>query len=275
MVSDLHIGSGKHRDNFSCTDKLGRFNQFLDMVEKEGGQLLILGDFMDLWRFSFKKILKTHDELIARLGEMDCYLIPGNHDLALGESSCRSDKYSLFDRVIAPFSLEIGDRDVAFWHGHEVDKMNKFIHPSLGKTLAHSVMPLEMMAKGQVFNSDVFVEGCFQIEAFFIAVWNTIVDAFSDADTVLEKLSMDAVRHSLSQNHNARRIRRFEQQAIKEGKTIISAHTHQAGIYDNWYFNSGSWTTTKSDFLKVWPSGRIDVLKWVGDSQVLNHRVLA
>ncbi|OXU14477.1 metallophosphoesterase [Sedimentisphaera salicampi] len=275
IVSDLHIGSGKSRDNFSCPDKMAEFHRFLNEVDKEDGQIIILGDFMDLWRFSFKSILKKHDELISRLGEMDCYLIPGNHDLSLNNPEFHRSKYPLFDNITYPFSMKIGERDIAFWHGHEMDMLNKYIRPSFGKTLGHSVLPVEHFARGQIFNSDVIVEGFFRVESFLLAIWNTVVDTFIDAETGLEKISPDLIFSLLARKHNAKRIRKFEHQSSQQGKTVISAHTHQAGMFGNWYFNSGSWTTSKSDFLKIWPTGNIDVLKWNSGSQAVNNRILA
>ncbi|MGE4286080.1 MAG: metallophosphoesterase [Phycisphaerae bacterium] len=275
VVSDLHIGSGKKRDAFSSPQKIAQFHDFLDMVEREDGQLLILGDFLDLWRFSFKGIVKHHNELLARLGEMDCHLIPGNHDLAMSDPAYHKNRMPVFGKIIQPFSLQIGERDIAFWHGHEVDMMNKFIKPSFGKTLGRSAVPIEWLAKGQVFNSDVFHEQYMRLEAFFLSFWNTIIDAFGDTEMPLDKLCPEQIFKTLSREHNHKRIKLYEDQARAEGKTIISAHTHQAGTFDDWYFNSGSWTTQKSDFLRIWPNGKIDVLRWMGETHQINDRILA
>jgi UDP-2,3-diacylglucosamine pyrophosphatase LpxH len=44
VISDLHIGSGGVRDSFSQNNRHLCFNKFLDYVEKEDGELVILGD---------------------------------------------------------------------------------------------------------------------------------------------------------------------------------------------------------------------------------------
>ncbi|MBN1256742.1 MAG: metallophosphoesterase, partial [Planctomycetes bacterium] len=83
VISDLHIGAGGPRDSFSQYNRGANFNSFLDHVKKEGAELIILGDFLDLWRFDLKKIIEKRNGLLDRLAEMKISFILGNHDQAL------------------------------------------------------------------------------------------------------------------------------------------------------------------------------------------------
>jgi len=42
----------------------------------------------------------------------------------------------------------------------------------------------------------------------------------------------------------------------------IVGHTHKAGRFSNWYFNSGSWTAHRSNYLCISPDGNVEVFDW-------------
>jgi UDP-2,3-diacylglucosamine pyrophosphatase LpxH len=79
VISDLHIGSGGPRDPLTSLEKRHLLESFLEHVQREDGELIILGDMMDLWRFGLMAVVNTHRELLDRLSEMDVTYIPGNH----------------------------------------------------------------------------------------------------------------------------------------------------------------------------------------------------
>ena len=42
----------------------------------------------------------------------------------------------------------------------------------------------------------------------------------------------------------------------------IVGHTHKAGQFENWYFNSGSWTGKTNNYLRIQPDGEVRAFDW-------------
>jgi UDP-2,3-diacylglucosamine pyrophosphatase LpxH len=57
VVSDLHIGDGGPRDNFSVDSKAQKFDCFLDYVEDCGADLFVLGDLFEFWQANISRVL--------------------------------------------------------------------------------------------------------------------------------------------------------------------------------------------------------------------------
>lgn len=92
IISDLHIGAKNELDDFKCEKEL---ILLLDKLEsdKDTSELLILGDFFDLWKIKpenenqIEKIIENRKELFNRLkkfgSKFKITVIPGNHDHGL------------------------------------------------------------------------------------------------------------------------------------------------------------------------------------------------
>ncbi len=46
---------------------------------------------------------------------------------------------------------------------------------------------------------------------------------------------------------------------IEGNDVAISAHTHRPLKFQNWYFNSGSWTDQTNDFIQIFPDGKVSL----------------
>jgi predicted phosphodiesterase len=55
----------------------------------------------------------------------------------------------------------------------------------------------------------------------------------------------------------------------------IVGHTHKAGAFGDWYFNSGSWTGTSNNFLRMTPDGSVGVFNWTDSGPQRNSTVVA
>lgn len=273
VISDLHLGAGR-RDSFSDPDREKDLMRFLDQAERQQAQVIILGDFLDLWRFNLSAILEAHPAIIKRFSEMDCVYVPGNHDLAVhGISDEIKSRYNIFNKVGKPFSMEIGGRNFLFCHGHEVDSLNRYIKPFMGKALGHSAILIEHLAGNQVFDSDNIRGVLFEAEAVFIALWSMMVlglNRFVNDSLTLRRMVLDF----LKKKHNIKTICKYEDY-LDDKYTIINAHTHKAGNFNNCYFNSGSWSLGNSDFLRILPDGAAEVLKWTSRGAAKNDTILA
>ncbi|MHC4231149.1 MAG: metallophosphoesterase [Planctomycetota bacterium] len=80
VVSDLHIGDGGPRDNFSVDNKEKKFNHFLDYVEQSDTELFVLGDLFDFWQANISRVVIHRLKLLDRLAQMQAVYVVGNHD---------------------------------------------------------------------------------------------------------------------------------------------------------------------------------------------------
>jgi predicted phosphodiesterase len=55
----------------------------------------------------------------------------------------------------------------------------------------------------------------------------------------------------------------------------IVGHTHKAGAFGDWYFNSGSWTGKTNNFLRISPRGEVMVFDWNHHGPQRNHSIPA
>jgi UDP-2,3-diacylglucosamine pyrophosphatase LpxH len=273
VMSDLHLGAGR-RDNFSEPARVKQLRMFLEHIGNEGSQLVILGDFLDLWRFNLSAILTEHPEIIKLFSQIDCVYIPGNHDLGIGDvDEAARGRFDVFNKISEPFVFDIGGQKFVFCHGHEVDTLNRYINPSLGKLLGHSAIFVEHFARKQIFDSDNIRSVAYEIEAVIIELWLMMVlgvSRFVNDSLTIRRRTLDF----LKKRHNIKTISKYEDY-LDESHIIINAHTHKAGNFNNCYFNSGSWALGNSDFLRIIPDGAVEVLKWTAGGIVGNNASLA
>ena len=82
-VSDLHLCDRGPRDNFCFRGSGAAVPSFLNLVERNRGRLLILGDLFDWWQVPVGSAVTAYLPLLDRLAQMGATWIVGNHDNAL------------------------------------------------------------------------------------------------------------------------------------------------------------------------------------------------
>ncbi len=167
VISDLHLGDFTHRDSFSRTplktkegkdvDRTDQFRAFLDMVKKNNGSLMILGDMFEFWKASIGTVLSKNQPMLDELADFDeLTVILGNHDndlvdfianpslrlreshpffskIHIDDNSSNSSNYSILKRT---FPCADGrSMTIGFMHGHEVDAFNRNPQPSIGRAV--------------------------------------------------------------------------------------------------------------------------------------------
>ena len=65
VISDLHMGDGGVRDNFTLGDRKKQLNLFLDHVASQQGELIIVGDLFEFWQMNLSSIVAMHLPLPA------------------------------------------------------------------------------------------------------------------------------------------------------------------------------------------------------------------
>jgi len=265
VISDLHLGSGSARDVFADSQKKEMLFQFLDMVEKEDARLIVLGDLMDLWRFRIKGIVNSHGDIFDRLYELDASYIPGNHDLAVSYLAEKGFlEHPFLNSPLEPVTYLIGDKKFSFLHGHEIDTVSRGINPSIGRALGLTALPIEHIKGKQVFSSEKINEMVLEIKASFLTLTSQIrwhmLKFWSEITTPMSYLEL---LDNLKNIRSRKMIDLFmHQKQNTDHDIVVSAHTHRAGNYSNWYYNSGSWTDINQNFLKILPSGIIEICNW-------------
>lgn len=273
VVSDLHLGSGGRRDNFSSYRKEKLFFDFLNFIEKNNGELIITGDLVDLWRFSLRKTLRRHRELLDRLAEMNVSYIVGNHDHAielLMENGILP--HSIFKKTTAPFTRLIGDKQFKFMHGHELDPLNSRMRPMWGRMVGLSTGTIEWI-NGAPFSTSQAVENVLaKFEEILLEMWLWIcLELKKTFGSDLHPRSSGRLRHIRTK----KMLVRHQRYKNSHGHDItISAHTHRVGSFKNWYFNSGSWIGAASNFLSILPDGNTAIFDWTALGPKKNQTVL-
>ena len=278
VISDLHLGSGSLRDVFSDPAKKRLLFEFLKMVEQEDGKLIVLGDLLDLWRFNLKNIVRAHTDIFDKMYEMGTVYIPGNHDSVLSVLAPSGRlPHPLLNTASMPLQIEFSGQNIAFMHGHELDAINAKIGLPVGKALGMSAMPIEHVKKCQVFNSEDIDDCVLRFKAgiitFLERLQKQLMGFWADMQNpipyhdIVALMKYDKSRRKLLNLHKEKQRNSHD--------IVISAHTHHAGRFSDWYFNSGSWTSLKQNFLKLMPEGNIEVCDWTNKGSVEIESVLA
>ncbi|MBN2512500.1 MAG: metallophosphoesterase family protein [Sedimentisphaerales bacterium] len=277
IISDLHIGNGSSHDNLIKGDKYVLLNRFLDDIENQNGVLLILGDFMELWRYSWADILTQWRKLLDRLAGMDVLYVPGNHDdlLAPCFAECRQ-AHRFFDKLHKPFIKTIANKRVQFMHGHEIDPMISRYWTTFSPAVRFLAGTFELGTDYCLITSDTVSDFLLETGEKFLRIWKTLTrqanrTIFSHLGFSCEPITW--LRCPVRTRNML--VRFYEQQTSGLYDITITGHTHQAGYFGNWYFNSGCWTRHIVNYLTVYPDGNIEVRNWTPEGSSVNTSIVA
>ncbi len=133
FISDLHLGDGSGSDDFH-RDKL--LISFLDYVQENAEELIILGDFLELWQADLDRILFIHSDVVNRIlslrNQIKVTYVIGNHDY-IPFVRFAKPVYEATDQKEPGLNLciEYRDKDIGLIaeHGHRYDIINRFKNP--------------------------------------------------------------------------------------------------------------------------------------------------
>ena len=284
VISDMHIGDGGKRDNFAAGDRRRQLMTFLDYVERENGELIILGDLFEFWQINLSRVLtnKENLQLMERLAQLKSTYIIGNHDIDLvGFIGDRLLSPALFQSLSNPFCREIGDKTFYFMHGHEVDPYNTGENPTKGRMLTIAAgIAEDLLASpkiGDQYTVEVILEkagGCV-LAWLKRRLWRLLYFLGIRSTSIKNQLSpAQNLTHAMEMLKHYKNFRDESKAEGKEYHTLIVGHTHVPGRIDNWYFNTGSWATTDNNFVKILPSGDAQVFDWNNGDPKTNNTIL-
>jgi len=242
IISDLHLADGTRRDDFKNNHT--KFKDFLQMVKKQKAQLIIAGDFLELWQTNPIDIARTYSDILNELIAIQAKIIIGNHDYYLHHF--RKLKF-LYD------SYRIPGTKIFIQHGHQFDRFNdpkRLIY--LGNLAAMSAGIME----------DIHPDLDEKAMSFLNILHQKLKSAFSPLHTPGTNR-----RQYLSHGGNFSEYLTGAKKLLKKYDHVILGHTHKPGTaFKGGYLNSGSWTSSKPTYvevnhdgyciLKYWPTQR-------------------
>ncbi len=256
-ISDLHIGDKGFRDNFAYSGNERQFLGFLDYVEDNDGEIVIVGDFFELWQANISKVLTSRIWLLDRLARMNAVYVLGNHDADLKYFIQKVGwlPHPFFDGMCNFYYAQIGDRFFEFAHGHQVDPYCKNDTPGIGRISAIYTGLKEDRNGGPMLNKYQTVEG---------RVLGRFGKLFGIKNWITGKLSL-AVQMN----------RELRETADRSVDAIVCGHTHRPGRIGDWLYNCGTWAEGKCSFVKITDDGKTEVFDWVNNKAILNTTELS
>lgn len=143
VVSDVHLAERK--DDPQVKEDDAEFLKFLDYISgnqlKNGGELVLLGDIIDLWRRDFVKAMIESESAIKKLMEMkskaNIHYLAGNHDFhMLNLGSIYKDRFPF--TVSKELRLLDGEKKFFFIHGYQLEVLANPYYKSMSAYEAFS-----------------------------------------------------------------------------------------------------------------------------------------
>ena len=209
---------------------------------------------------------------------MNAVCVPGNHDEELAALiGDDHPPHPFFHGVSAAFIRDVGDKRLKFMHGHEVDP---FITPriqSIGRIVGAVAYFLEFRQGTCILTNDTFTEILLEIGEQILDLWGRLTRRMNKAiRECYQSMPAERIRLLTCRVRTHRMLGRYHQdRADGWYDAAIVGHTHKAGVFDDWYYNSGSWTGTNSNFLRISPDGSIGVFDWSRSGPQPNQTVVA
>jgi len=231
FISDLHMGDGSKSDDFHLDEEL---LDFLDFVQAEADELVIVGDLFELWQASLDKILFKHSKVIKRIislkDKLKIHYVVGNHDylpfirfadLGQGIYSAYRDQE---EGIIAE-------------HGHQYDIFNRYKNPLRsirwppGKYFAMFMASLEIYLHP---NMDIWM----------MQALNKMDDFLREAARLRNKITPRTQTYLKKGGHFGEFQEAVKQHIKKGARIVIFGHTHKAQLEEiesGIYANCGAW----------------------------------
>ncbi len=252
-------------------------DSFLDCVDDHKGQLVIIGDFFELLRYPLDGIISRRRSLLDRLARMETTYVLGNHDedvaRLVGSGAC---PHPFFDRIAQSFIRNIGGRRFKFMHGHEVDPLISPSVQNIGRMIGSVAYFLECHHDMFILSNDTVTSALLEVGEQLLTLAGCVKGSLCSAwCRCCEMMPAEKVTLLAREFRTHRMLGRYDADRTEGLYDIaIVGHTHKAGTFSDWYFNSGSWTGPTNDFLRIAPDGHVDVFNWGRQGPRPNNTVI-
>jgi len=247
VVSDVHLA--EKADDPQTREDDAEFLEFLDYIAsdllKNGGELVLLGDIIDLWRRDFVKAMLESEPVISKLMEMrskiNIHYLVGNHDyhmLRLGDIF-KENGYPI--SVTKELRLQDGGKKYFFIHGYQLEV--------LANPYYKSMSAYETFSEGLCLAGDDTGNAADKLWATFQASKSALdglkrlpsdikgaIDSMINRPSIrMERVYGDVDRIAMS---NARVL----YLGMEKDETLVFGHTHEPFLeVENGAINTGSW----------------------------------
>ncbi len=231
FISDLHLGDGSRTDDFHRDKELIRF---LEYAEDEATELIILGDFLELWQSDLDRVLFVHDEVIKKLlqlrNKIKVTYVIGNHDYI---------PFIKFTDLGLGISTEYNDKECGIIgeHGHKYDIFNRYknqlrsIKWPKGRHIALFAAGMERFLHP---DTDIWMKNALEN-----------IDEFLAQAASLKNKVTPASKEYLNRGGHFGEFEKAVLNHIENGaKIVIFGHTHRcelAKMPNGIYANCGTW----------------------------------
>ncbi len=275
VISDLHIGDGSTRDNLEVRGRADSLRRFLDYVDSQQGELVIVGDLFEFWRYRLDKVVEKRRDLLDRFDALKAVYITGNHDSIPACQGDTSAVHPFFARRTEPYVCTIGSKRFKFMHGHEVDPFIPARPRGISRMFGAFWGMIEPQNEVCVVHRDVLSDTLFELGETLLKVWHVSASmtnrklreyySYNNDKFAWLKRSL-RIQRMLSRYHTDKKNGLYD--------VAIVGHTHKAGRFSRWYYNCGSWTGQTNNFMRIEPEGHIQVLDWTENGHVENNSVI-
>ena len=231
FISDLHLGDGSRTDDFNRDKELLKF---LEFVEDEAGELIIVGDLFELWQANMDRILFRHNEVVSKIlylrSKIRVRYVVGNHD------------YIPFIKFInsgVGISLEYIDAEngIIAEHGNKYDVFNRYKNPlqsvkwPSGRRFALLAASLERFVNR---DADVWLEKALEKTEDFLG----------HAALIKNKITPSSQEYLKKGGHFGEFNKAIKDHIDNGARIVIFGHTHRCqleAIGKGIYANCGTW----------------------------------
>jgi len=238
IVSDLHLADGSRRDDFK-KNRI-KFKNFLRMIKKQKAELIIAGDFLELWQTNPIDIAGTYPDILNELISIQAKIIIGNHDYYLHHFRKLNFLHDFY---------KIPETKIFIQHGHQFDRFNdprRLIY--LGNLAAMSAGIME----------DIHPDLDEKAMSFLELLHQKLKSALAPIHTPGTNR-----RQYLSHGGDFSEYLTGAKKLLKKYEHVILGHTHRPGTaFKGRYLNSGSWTSSKPTYVEVDPHGQCTLKYW-------------
>lgn len=232
FISDLHLGDGSKTDDFH-RDK--EFLEFLDFAQSQAEELIILGDFLELWQADLDRVLFHHSQVINKLlvlrQKIKVTYVIGNHDYI---------PFVKFKDLGIGICLEYRDKEsgIVAEHGHRYDIFNRYKNPlksikwPVGKYFTLFLASLERWVHP---NIDILARN----------VAENIDEFLQEAMAIRNKVTPTMKEYIKRGGHFAEFNEAVKRHINQGERIVIFGHTHKAqlqNVENGIYANCGAWT---------------------------------
>ncbi|MBN2120853.1 MAG: UDP-2,3-diacylglucosamine diphosphatase [Candidatus Omnitrophica bacterium] len=258
FISDLHLGDGSATDDFHRDRE---FLEFLEFVESQAQELIIVGDFLELWQADLDRVLFRHSKVIKKLlllrRKLKITYVVGNHDYI---------PFAKFTDLDIGISLEYRDAEsgIVAEHGHKYDMFNRYKNPlksikwPSGKYFTLAVAGLE-----RLIHPD--------IDKWTKKAMENLDDFLKEAIFVRNKITPATKEYLKCGGHFGEFEKAVKNHINKGARVVVFGHTHKPqlqSIEKGIYANCGAWVDGVTPTYIAYSKYRIEL------KEALTHEVI-